>query len=194
MLKGLAYAVLVGDIHLDGDRSSGTEVLVEIRSQLLRTIEIDVGSDNVRAILRHALADGRTDASRRSGHQRHVPRELALRRCQLELVLLQRPVFDGIALGITERDKASTGLCSTHDRNRPVVELSGDAGHHRILAGREHPYAGDDNDTWVRIGCGIRFTIDRYGSIRIEVLLRVCIQVVTILCYIGPDTRPQGLE
>ena len=88
LLKGLAYAVLVGDVHLDGDRSSGTEVLVEICSQLLRTGEIDVGSDNVRAILRHAPADGRTDASRRSGHQRHVPRELALRRCLLELVLL----------------------------------------------------------------------------------------------------------
>src|SRR5262249_55877453 len=113
-----------------------------------------------------------------------MPRKLALRRCQLELILLQWPVFDGIALRITERDKPATSFGPTHHRNRTVIKLSRDIGHHCILTGGEHAYPRDQYDTWMRIGCSVCLAIDRYGRIRIKVLLYVCFQVMLIPLHI----------
>ncbi len=82
--------------------ASSAELLVEVGCQVFCACQIDVSGDNMCPILRHAPADGRADASCRTRHQHHVPRELALWWCQLELVLLQRPIFDRVTLGVTQ--------------------------------------------------------------------------------------------
>src|SRR5260370_1128683 len=150
------------------------------------------GATELCAVLGHAPADSRPEAARRACHQNHVPGELALRRCQLELVLLQRPVLDGVTLGVGERDEATTGFRAAHDGYRTVVKLGGDVSHYRVFASGEHAHAGDQDDTWMRIGCGVRCSIDGRIGIGIEVLLCVCFAIAAILLYIRRNACVQG--
>src|SRR5205085_4698706 len=96
-------------------------------------------------------ADGRTDATCCSCYQHNAARELALWRRKLELVLLQRPVFDSVALSVRERDKTATCLCPTHDIDGAMRELGRDVGHQSVFASGKHAHAGDENDSWVWI-------------------------------------------
>src|SRR6266550_1314338 len=144
------------------------------------------------AILRHPQADGRTDTARSASHQHHMARKLTLWWCQFELVLFQRPIFDGVALGIVQRDEATTRFCATHDRNCTMVELSGDIGHCSVFTGGEHPHARDQDHAWVRIRCGIVRALDGYGGIGIKVLPLVCLKIATIFCNIRLHTCAQG--
>ncbi len=90
---------------------------------MLSTGEVDIGGDDVRTVLRQTPAGGRADTTCRARHQHNVTRKLALRRGHFELILLERPVFDGIALGVGERDEAAAGFRAAHHRDRAVVEL-----------------------------------------------------------------------
>src|SRR5215467_7216073 len=110
------------------------------------------------AILCHATTDGRADPACSACHQYHMARKLALWWCQLELVLFKRPIFDCVALCIFQRDEATTRLCTTHDCNRSMVELSRDTGHCGIFTGAEHPNAGNQDHAWVWIRCSIART------------------------------------
>ena len=77
-------------------------MLIEVRRQLLGTGEVNVGGDDMPAVLCDAAAGGRADSTRRACDQHDVTRKLALRWCHFEFVLFERPVFDGVALGIAE--------------------------------------------------------------------------------------------
>ena len=90
-------------------------MLIHVRHHLLRTRQIDIRRDNMRTILRYSPADGRTNAACCSCDQHNVACELALWRRKLEFVLLQWPVFNGVALSVRERDKAAASLCPMHD-------------------------------------------------------------------------------
>ena len=71
-------------------------------------------------------------------------------RSLFELVLLQRPVFNGIALGLGERDKATAGLRAMHDVDGAVRELGRDISHRGVFAGGKHPNTWNQDHPWVR--------------------------------------------
>src|SRR5262249_35017331 len=91
LLKGYPNALLVGDVHLYGNCTSGPGMLVEISGKFLGTSQIDIGGYNVGSILCSTPTDCGSNTTCCSRDQQHAARELALWWGQFEFVLLQRP-------------------------------------------------------------------------------------------------------
>ncbi len=76
-----------------------------------------------------------------TGDQTHAARELAFGRHQAEFVLLERPIFDGVAFGVGERNETAQHFGAADHGDRAMVQFGGDLRVQRVLAGREHPDA-----------------------------------------------------
>ena len=138
----------------------------------------------MRTILRNTTADRRANATCRACHKHDLARKFPFWWCLFELVLLQRPVFNGIALGITQRDETTTCLGPTHDCESTMVQLCGDINHRHVFSCREHAYTWNQNHAWMRVSSGIRFAIDRSSRIGVKILFCIVLLIAMIFLYV----------
>ena len=157
--RGLGGHVAVG----------GDSAVAQLRDRLGRSLGIEVERHDAGAGRRQRLDHRAPDAAGGAGHQRHLALELAGRRCQRQLVELERPVLDGEALALVERHEAAQRVGAGHDLDRAVVEVAREPC--RLGGGRDahEPDVLDQHHARVRVG-GLRGLVAVALDIRAVVL------------------------
>ena len=110
------------------ERPANPERLDQLGRDLLGAFHIPVGNDDVRAACRERARGRPADAARAAGDERDTARELSARRRLRELVALERPVLDRERLALAQRPEPAHRIGGVLDRDRPVVEVAGEAG------------------------------------------------------------------
>src|SRR5258708_852827 len=97
-----------------------------------------------------------------------------------------------MALPIGERDEAAIGLSALHNGDGSVIELGGDSGAERVLAGGDHADAAQQDDPWGGVDSGVLRTVDRLGGIGVQVFSGVLCQVAFVCGSICGNALLEG--
>ena len=119
---------LAGDIGVHKKRTSCPKLRLNAGDSLCAACAVDIGHDDVRAVLREAKGSGATDAAGGAGDERDLAGEVAVRRGQLQLVEFERPVFNVVGLVGRQADEAAQRFGVADDGDGAVVKLPADIG------------------------------------------------------------------
>ncbi len=158
LAQGVLHGAFAGDIAVHEDCAACAELFVDLVGGSFAVGGVDVGDDDVTAFLGQLPGGGAANAAGRPGDEGYLAGKIAVRGAQLQLIQLQRPVFDVVGFLFRQAVEAAQGLSAAQHLHRPVVKLAAHVGVGHIAPGVHHAHARDEDDA----GRGVAHFVARF--------------------------------
>ena len=160
-----------------------TSLDAELGGSRGRLVGVEVGDHHARPLGGEAGGDGLADAGGGAGDQGDPAGQRLRLRQPGQLGLLQRPVLDPELLRLVDRRVRGHAFRAAHHVDRVQVELPGHPGGLLVLAVREHPHPGDQDDRRVRAADGRRVRVG------VAVVVALVVHPVRLVQLLQPGDR-----